>query len=216
MNNRKLGRPPATSSDQTRTRILDTARKCFATHGYEATTNRELAESAELTTGAIYHYFGSKLELYLEVHRRVQLHVYDRFEKAITEVEPTFVANIDAVLDEARALNQEDPSLAQFLVAVRTDAGRHPELAQHPSLEHDRRGHFFGSLIELGVRTGELRPEDAELTSAVITAVLMGLQTASSDNPETHARAIEGIKRLVAGSLIQTQASDPSYDGAPR
>ncbi len=210
MANRKLGRPPATSSEETRGRILDAARICFATHGYEATTNRQLAETAELTTGAIYHYFESKLDLYVEAHRNVQRLVYERFERAIADVEPTFAAGLNAVLDEAKRLNQEDPSLASFLVTVRTDAGRHDELADEPTLAATTRGRFFGDLIDLGVRTGEIRAEDEPLISEVITAMMMGLITASSDDPETHARAIEGIKRLIAGSLIQPPATGPS------
>ena len=61
---RRLGRPPDTSSEETRRRILESARLCFAANGYEATSNRQLADSAGLTTGAIYHYFGSKRDLF--------------------------------------------------------------------------------------------------------------------------------------------------------
>lgn len=202
MSTRRLGRPPDTSSEETRTRILDAARACFASNGYEATTNRQLAETAELTTGAIYHYFGSKLELYVEAHHQVQEVVYERFAMAIADAGPTFVEAIHAVLDEAMALNREDPTLAQFLVSVRTDSGRHAELAADERLAPTRRWAFFGDLIERGIQTGEIRATDRQTLNDVISAVMMGLVSASSGDPATHARAVDGFKRLVSGVLI--------------
>ena len=65
---------------------------------------------------------------------------------------------------------------------------------------------FFGDLIELGVRNGEIRAEDARTMFDVISAVMMGLVSASSDNPETHARAVGGFKALVSGTLIDPDA----------
>src|SRR5262245_43182829 len=80
---RPLGRPPASSGEETRRRILDGARHCFAQHGYAQTTNRDIAATSGLTSAAIYHYFDSKEDLYNEVHDRVQEVVYERFERAI-------------------------------------------------------------------------------------------------------------------------------------
>jgi hypothetical protein len=41
---RRLGRPPAVDSTVTRGRILTAARRSFATRGYDATTNRDIAQ----------------------------------------------------------------------------------------------------------------------------------------------------------------------------
>ena len=203
---RRLGRPPDTSSEETRRRILDAARRCFAANGYEATSNRQLAESAGLTTGAIYHYFESKRDLFAEAYAQVQEIVYERFERAMSSAPERFVDRVNAVLDEAHVLNTEDPSLAQFLVAVRTDVSRDPSLREDGRFTPDNRIAFFGDLIELGVANGEIRAEDARMMFDVISAVMMGLVSASSDNPETHARAVHGFKALVRGTLIDQGA----------
>ncbi len=47
--------------------ILSVAKHRFARAGYGKTSLKELASEAGVTTGAIYHYFGSKDELYREV-----------------------------------------------------------------------------------------------------------------------------------------------------
>lgn len=207
---RKLGRPRDTSSEETRGRILEAARRCFARHGFEATTNRELADAAELTTGAIYHYFGSKLELYIATHAEVQELVYRRFEEAAADADGSFVAGITAVLDEALTLNREDPSLASFLVSVRTDIDRHDELRTDPNLLPSRRLSFFGDLVDDGIRNGEISAADRQVVLDVVVAVLTGLVSASSDNPDTHARAVDGIKRLVSGELLRHQPTAAS------
>lgn len=204
---KKLGRPPDTSSAETRGRILEVARVCFARYGFDRTTNRQLAEAAALTTGAIYHYFGSKRELYVEAHDQVQDIVYERFEQAAEAAEPTFAARITAVLDEALALQREDPSLATFLAAVRTDISRHDELRDEPRLRPKRRLSFFGELIAMGVDNGEILRQDGQVVSDVVAATMMGLVSASVGDPEAHARAVEGMKRLVDGSLIAPATS---------
>lgn len=204
---RKLGRPPATSSDETRARILGAARRCFAAQGYGATTNKQLAAEAGLTTGAIYHYFGSKRDLMFAVHQAVQKVVYSRFAAAMETAPATFTARLDAVLDEAVALNREDPSLAQFLVAARTDADRHLEL-QDGSLAATARNAFFGDLVDDAIAAGEIDAADRQTVLDVISAVMMGLVSASSNDSATHVRTVEGIKRLLTGTLLSADV-DP-------
>ena len=70
---RRRGRPPDTKSSETREAILSGARKLFGERGYGAVTNKDLAAAAGVTTGALYHYVESKLDLYLEVHRDMQV-----------------------------------------------------------------------------------------------------------------------------------------------
>ena len=57
---KRIGRPPGTDSQETRARILRTARACFAAYGYAATTNKMIAERSDLTPAAIYFHFGNK------------------------------------------------------------------------------------------------------------------------------------------------------------
>ena len=66
----RLGRPKSANAHETRQRILDAARRLFATHGFERASNRAIADEADLTTGAIYHYFDRKLDLYQQLSLR--------------------------------------------------------------------------------------------------------------------------------------------------
>jgi AcrR family transcriptional regulator len=198
----RLGRPPATSSADTKRRILDTARAAFATRGYEASTNRTLGAEAGITAGALYHYFGSKFDLYLAVYHDVQERVARRFDDAVAR-ESTFRDQIEAVLDTAQQMNIEDPTLARFLGSVRVDMRRHPELRD--ALRHTTGGRrdFLDRMMRVGERTGEIDPAERQRVRGVLVTILIGLTDAVSENPERHRDAIDGIKSLVDGKLIR-------------
>ena len=50
-----------------REQILGAARRCFAEHGYEGATVARLEEATGLSRGAIFNYFPSKEELFVEL-----------------------------------------------------------------------------------------------------------------------------------------------------
>lgn len=199
---RRLGRPPASRSGATRERILANARDTFSELGYAATTNKHLAASAGVTTGAIYHYFDSKLELYQAVNDETQRLVYDRFEHEVVDA-TSFVAGIERVLDTAHELNATEPSFARFLGAVRIDVRRNPELRAVFRNTTIRRETFFEKLVDLGIKTGEIRKRDRVRMVTLIRVMLIGLVDAVSDDQSVHLAAIEGIKALMEGTLIK-------------
>lgn len=59
--------PAAVKSDDARQRLLHTALRLFAEHGFANTSTRELAEAAHVNVAAISYYFGDKAGLYRAV-----------------------------------------------------------------------------------------------------------------------------------------------------
>ena len=196
-----MGRPPDTDSTETRQRILDIARVAFAAGGYDAATNRELATRAGITSGALYHYFGSKLDLYLAVHQDVQARIYARFNEAV-ESATGFLGKFDAVLDVAHELNADDPSFAAFLGAVRSDMRRHPEIQATLGVHARRREGFFVGLVDVGVDSGEISPANRDVMIEFVAIILVGLTDGVSDDLELHERAIRSIKMAMRGQLV--------------
>jgi AcrR family transcriptional regulator len=200
---KRLGRPRDTSSVDTKQRILVVAREMFSVHGYEITTNRDIATAVGITPGALYHYFGSKLALYLAVHEDTQTQVYEQFTKAIIGHE-SFIGQFEAVLDIAHEMNIEDASVARFIGAVRVDSGRHPDMAAALSTHVRQREGFFAIMIDLGVERGEIARENRLVVQAYLLTVLMGLTDAVSEDHELQKRAIQGIKLAMRGQLVKT------------
>lgn len=69
-------------------RLAIAAVKEFGARPFEEVTVAELAAAAEVTTGAIYHHFGSKLGLYSFVREDVERRLLDRMEGAIAASVP--------------------------------------------------------------------------------------------------------------------------------
>ena len=162
---RRLGRPFQSDAVETRTRILREARLAFTTRGYENTTNREISAGAGITAAAIYHYFPSKVDLFVAVYDDVQAKVYDAFDVAVAQHD-TFLKKFDAIFDTMLELGDEDPMLASFVVGVVTEAEHHPDLREALKQVSPRNQSFLASLCLQAQQRGEL-PEALPVQTAV-------------------------------------------------
>jgi AcrR family transcriptional regulator len=192
----RLGRPPASSSAETRGRIIDIARRAFADQGYDATTNRTIADEAGITTGALYHYFDSKLDIYRAVHEEVQGRVYHLLETAERQAD-TFLEKLEAVYEAAHDLNRADASLAQFLGSARIDRRRIPELTEALGGGDGRRERFFEGIVDRGIETGEICQADRAAMLGLINAFTIGLTDGLSGDHAEHRHAIDGLMLAV-------------------
>lgn len=181
---------------------MDNARRLFAERGYGAVTNREVADASGITTGALYHYIESKLDLYVAVHRDMQRQIYGRFVEA-AEASDTFMGKLEGVLEAAHAMNVEDHTLALFVGSVRSDMRRFPEIDDRLSKAVAARDEFFVGIVDIGVTTGELRPSDRDRMVEFIRVMLIGLTEGASETPIGHRCAIDAIEALLRGELIQ-------------
>ena len=69
-------------------RLALAAVKEFGARPFDEVTVGELASAAMVTTGALYHHFGSKLGLYVFVREDVERRLLDRMEGAIAASAP--------------------------------------------------------------------------------------------------------------------------------
>jgi TetR/AcrR family transcriptional regulator len=67
---RKAGRPPKSANDDgsVRDRMLEVATSLFSDNGYAAVSIREIADRSGVTLSSLYHHFGDKRGLYLQVY----------------------------------------------------------------------------------------------------------------------------------------------------
>jgi TetR/AcrR family transcriptional regulator len=67
---RRAGRPPKSSVDDgsVRKRMLEVATALFSKKGYAAVSIREIADRSGVTLSSLYHHFGDKRGLYLQVY----------------------------------------------------------------------------------------------------------------------------------------------------
>jgi len=156
-----------------REQILAAARRCFAELGYEGATVVRLEEATGLSRGAIFNYFPSKEELFIELAvqdsaRMSELWVNEGLEAVVREVMDIDPAWLAVYLELIRR--------------VRTDAdfrGR-IEARQQEVAPVNR------AKVEQGQRSGEFRDDvEAKEIGIFVNLVLNGLalQRASGEEP---------------------------------
>src|SRR5437868_5067206 len=74
--------PPAAAVVPTRTAILNAARHCFATAGYDGTSLNEIAEAVGIRKSSLLHHFASKEQLYQEVFQMAMIEWVSRVDFA--------------------------------------------------------------------------------------------------------------------------------------
>lgn len=72
---------------RTRKRIIDAALVLFERQGYNGTSVQEIAALAELTKGAFYHHFATKLDLLLTIQEEYLDHQLEILERVALEEE---------------------------------------------------------------------------------------------------------------------------------
>lgn len=122
---------PGTSKDN----LIQVALEEFSTKGYNEVNITKLAKKANMTTGAVYHHFGSKAKLYEVVRGEVEQRIIDRMEGAaslfedygealkaafITGINFAVKQNICKLLSESNPDNKMD-KIMDFIVNLTQD-----------------------------------------------------------------------------------------------
>ncbi len=204
MRGRRLGRPVASDGDERRRLIIEAARRQFAQSGYVGTTNREIAEAAGITTGAIYHYFESKQDVYLAVFEETDRLILERYREATAEGSLSFEEMIGRILEVSSQINSEDETHAAFIASASVEAHRSPGLM--PSYrQHDRKMmQFFDGLVDAGIEEGALSAEARTDVLDVIRVLTLGLTWFSVrvHDPERHQKATHATVQALRGELF--------------
>lgn len=184
------------------------AQRAFTTRGYDNTTNREIAAAAGITAAAIYHYFPSKVDLFVAVFLDVQTKVFDAFEVAVAE-HRTFLEQFDAIFDSMFELSNDDPMLASFVVGVVTEAAHHPDLREALTRLHSRQEEFLGRLCLEAQQRGDL-PESLPVRTVVdaMSGVIGGFaRLAVTTRDRARLQAVARVYKSMARSGLSRVAA---------
>ena len=204
MTKRRLGRPPGVDGAQTTLAILDEAERQFASIGYGAATNKTIATACGVTHAAVYHYFGTKPELYRAVCGHVYPAMVDAYREALTRVQG-FRPQLTSVLEVSVELNRRRPSWAGFVMSGPVEARRHPEIAPIVKQHFAEVEQLLRQLVEAGNANGELH--DSVETSDIadmLLSILHGFAhlAYSGGSPSRHARVVRSFELLLDGVLV--------------
>lgn len=205
-NRRKRGRPRASVAAETRVRILNAARSCFAAYGYSDASNKQIADEAGLTSAAIYNHFESKSQLFAATVADAQRDFMETYRRAIGERQG--LAALDAILAVSPRINANDPALARFFAIVPIEMQRHPEVAAAVGEVPLEVVDLIERLVAEARRNGEIA---REIPASAVVSMLLSFTSGlalygSAAGPQAHRAAIQAFRRLVKGSLTTAGA----------
>jgi AcrR family transcriptional regulator len=161
----------ALAKQQTRSRILDAARRLFSEHGYEGATIRDIAAAASMSTGAVFANFADKYDLFHEI---LELEA----ESAV-EIMQTAVAGGATVDDTLQRMFRASFVHLESMLPLARAAFAVAVSAQGPAMAG---AECFGEFIRLfrepldaAVARGELRADtDVQLLNEMLWETYLG------------------------------------------
>jgi AcrR family transcriptional regulator len=181
-------------------RILDAAVRLFAERGFAGTPVQEIVAAAEVTKGALYHYFDSKDDLLYEIYHSLigrQLADLDGILAAgrppgetVRAIVTDLIRSTADHIDEAKVFTREMYRLDHDRMhAVRADRRRY----------HVR----FRTLIEQGQKDGAF---STEASADTVTIVALGMVNQMpywyrADGPRTAAELADEVSTFVLAAL---------------
>lgn len=156
-----------TKKAEVKDNILLSARSLILQGGFRLATISAIAEGANIATGTVYRHFPSKSELFSEVFRAATALEVSKVAEAI-DINASTTQRLTAAVNcfSKRALKA--PQFAWALIAEPVD----------PTVDADRLHYrkayadIFESLIEDGVRAGEIPPQNKNITAAALVGAM--------------------------------------------
>jgi TetR/AcrR family transcriptional regulator, transcriptional repressor of aconitase len=187
--------------DARRTEILGGARRAFARHGYAGTTVARLEEEIGLSRGAIFNYFDSKLDLFVELARAESI----RLSRLLAE------EGVDAAI---RAIGQADRDWLTVLIETEVRLWHDPDFERRMASDAEEEQQSLLAGLERAQAEGRLRA-DVDLPSlagfVLIVANGLAVRIAGGDTVD-----IDSLIGLVNDALGPREAAQPAHVGVVR
>ncbi len=180
-----------------RRRLLDAALAVFNEKGYSQSSLDEVARRAGVSRTLIYHHFGSKDALLLELHEELDHELLERVRASVAVPGPP----LENLIRGAKAFLQ---ALADFPAAriLLLDTPGVPGLRDH--IEEGQRE--WATLVEAeltrGIKEESIAPVDPGMTARLLLGALQEAALtviADAEPAEASRRAQESVTRLVEG-----------------
>lgn len=152
----------------TREKLRAAALNLFVQKGVAETTTRELAAMAGVAEGTIYRHYTSKGDLVSELFEDHYFRFGRELDRIRVETAGGFRAKLGAMIAFMASLYDSDPTLYRFLL-----------LAQHNALPNiakalpERPASVFGRLITDAIAAGEIPPQNATLSAAMLIGAII-------------------------------------------
>jgi len=175
--------PKHESSEKRRQQILEAAMSCFGKKGYYNTSMQDIVAASGLSKGAIYWYFKSKKEIFLELMDIWEIDFSHRM-KDILASGPSAVEILKnlgrMIFREAKDRPEFIHTLAEFWSHSVHDA----EVAARMRAYYADWMVFFEQLVQDGIARGEIPPQDSKALTVLFGSIVEGTFVLYIVNPD--------------------------------
>jgi TetR/AcrR family acrAB operon transcriptional repressor len=196
-------------AEVTKRNLLDAGLIVFSQKGYTATRMEDIAKQANVTTGAIYHHFGGKSDLYIALVETNSAKANQLAEQVLQEG-GTPATMLRRLLVRLFEFAEEDEDYRAVVELSINKTGFAPELAEITQQILDSRRlltRSFSTLIQEGIEAGEFHsnvsPEDAALA---LVGFMNGMGLIWVQDPEHFSikqRAEVLVDTFLTGIIVQ-------------
>ncbi|ADL06718.1 TetR/AcrR family transcriptional regulator [Lacrimispora saccharolytica] len=105
-------------SEEKRQPILEAALKCFGKHGYKKASMGDIAKSSGISKPMLFHYFGTKKDLYLSLSEYVRNVMVDAYKRNEIDVCGDLFERITAASRMKMGILEKDPHILKFIISM--------------------------------------------------------------------------------------------------
>ncbi|GGB32476.1 TetR family transcriptional regulator [Virgibacillus dakarensis] len=163
-----------------RQKILDSAITLFASEGYEGTTIKKIAESAEVSFGNVFTYFKDKEQLFLASVVEPLGTFSEQVLDFNTDAEDPLVELQEMVTKHIQLF----AGVKSYLTLVAQVVGqphRYPAAFEQLDQFHDQLREKISCLIKNGQHKGVLMKQDTMPVATLYTSLLIGIRLNNTD-----------------------------------
>lgn len=161
-------------SEETRTRILQSAMKLFSETGFDATGVAEICGTAGVSKGAFYHHFETKQAVFLQLLEDWLQQVDADLQTALRE-SPTVVEGLLGMAARTREVFSAADGRLSILLEFWSQARKDPVVWERTIAPFRRYRDAFAGIIAKGIEEGSLRPIDADKAAQALMSLAVGI-----------------------------------------
>lgn len=196
--------PPKVSDrykEQKRASLLKSAFDCFAEKGFHQTTIDDIAAHAKSSKGAIYNYFFSKEDIFLQILERRNEEWLESLRTEFAAM-PSSAEKLRFLLDKNRRIPvlPEAKSWGVLQMEFLLNASRHERIQQEVELQYERFMKFYIEIMEEGLANGEFRADlDTRVAASLFWKLTNGiaLQFALVTNDREYDPILAGAEEML-------------------
>ena len=161
-------------SQETRSRILQSAVKLFAEKGYEASGVAEICARSTVSKGSFYHHFHSKQSLFIELLKDWLQGLDVELARALRSA-TSVPEGLLAMAGQMKGVFSAADGSIQLFLEFWQQARREPRVWKEFISPYRRYQQYFGKVIARGIEEGSIRPLDAKVAGQALVALAVGI-----------------------------------------